>query len=528
MEYSHPSTTKLPYIPEIDTEILDYLSDQDLLSMCQTDKYYRDLCQDDGFWRHRIRQRIGRRFTEEKPQHLTWRQWYFFWSKHPYDKISQALNLKPINAYYRIISETGITKESRYFQNINITLGKALAKKDDDLVNFYWQELLQIVETYKKNRILPGEIINYPRIIELAITNGYANLVPALIDVYYKNLSMFVDQDVDVQIMDEYGYNIIEILARYRLDDLVDRFNQSVDDAFKNFYYLTGLIKAHRNKEALDFMYKKMQLGELDYREYYRLLIDAYLSGNKDIIPELKAAAKEGTHPYYFEKLYQHFLIATGEKEAVVKDEIIGDEDEVLQALIDIQSPKVYDYYLKFKDFFDEVFRLYNGTLYCPSDMKNDAIMEFIAYHISKFSMKDCSASYIAALFDLSNKREILSQIVKYGRYDVLHLLSDEISELRSDDLESAIDTAVELGYIDIYIYLLKFFIKANDDKAGDDYFTLDTKGKGIPNDGLFGALEAYVIAHELAPLIDELDDIEYMPLLIYANKYVIGEIQLK
>lgn len=526
MEYPDDnSQNKLPYIPEVDTNILDYLSDQDLINICQTETYYRELCQDDSFWKHRIRQRIGSNFASIKPEHLSWRQWYFFWRKNPYDKISQTLNLKPIDAYYRIISEKGIYKESRFFQSINITLGKAFNKKDNTLVKFYWQELLDIVEKYKNSKIPPSEIINYPLIIELAITNGYVDFVSPLIDIYYDNLSMFRDQDSDVEIMVEYGYNIIELLVRYELEDLLDRFDPN-NYPYKSIYYLTGLIKAHRNEEVIHYMYYDMQLDDIRHNQYYKFIIDAYLSGNQDIISELVFFATGNPDSYRFNISYDAFLRATGEKESYE-----GNTD-ILQALIDIKSPKVYDYYLESKSLFDHIFRLYDGVLYCPLDMKNEAIIDFITDHIDKFSMKDCPADYIASLvnysLDKGTKRKFLMQIVKYGRYDVLHLIEDRFDEIRLYDIVLALNTAIEVGYIDLYVWLLRLFIKRKEGKKGDHYLTLASEGEDIPDDGLIGALEAYIIAHQLAPLIDELDDIDYMPLLIYANKYVTGKTQLK
>jgi hypothetical protein len=55
--------------------LLESLNDNELVKMCQTNKYYAQLCNDDFF-----RNRIGKRYPSDlnwKPQDTTWKQYYY-------------------------------------------------------------------------------------------------------------------------------------------------------------------------------------------------------------------------------------------------------------------------------------------------------------------------------------------------------------------------------------------------------------------------------------------------------------------
>ena len=47
-------------LKDIDFEILAKLNDRDLGKLCSTDKYFRNLCKNDTFWRNRVIGRFGK------------------------------------------------------------------------------------------------------------------------------------------------------------------------------------------------------------------------------------------------------------------------------------------------------------------------------------------------------------------------------------------------------------------------------------------------------------------------------------
>ena len=71
-------------IKDVDFEILSKLNDRELGKLCSTDKYFRELCRNDMFWRNRTINRFGkylggieglnRYFLYSKLK--TWREYY--------------------------------------------------------------------------------------------------------------------------------------------------------------------------------------------------------------------------------------------------------------------------------------------------------------------------------------------------------------------------------------------------------------------------------------------------------------------
>lgn len=65
-------------VPELDLEILRYLSDQDLLNICSTDRYLNNFCEDESFWQERLVQRSTPNALDYKPEEMSWKDYYYF------------------------------------------------------------------------------------------------------------------------------------------------------------------------------------------------------------------------------------------------------------------------------------------------------------------------------------------------------------------------------------------------------------------------------------------------------------------
>ena len=66
----------LPQISDIHYRIFAELSDQELLRICQTDKYFQELCEDENFWHLRILHKFGSSIVTQKPSNITYRHQY--------------------------------------------------------------------------------------------------------------------------------------------------------------------------------------------------------------------------------------------------------------------------------------------------------------------------------------------------------------------------------------------------------------------------------------------------------------------
>lgn len=57
-------------------KIMEDMDIRSLLNFCQTNKYIRDLCRNDYFWKRRFEKHIG--YGKFKPNNITWRKYYLY------------------------------------------------------------------------------------------------------------------------------------------------------------------------------------------------------------------------------------------------------------------------------------------------------------------------------------------------------------------------------------------------------------------------------------------------------------------
>lgn len=92
-------------IPEVDFNILNNLSDQDLGIACQVNSYTNSLCQDDYLWEIRSKSRYN---VTKKPTKISWREYYQllpYYSKEA-NAISRAVGIDDLieSANYPILN----------------------------------------------------------------------------------------------------------------------------------------------------------------------------------------------------------------------------------------------------------------------------------------------------------------------------------------------------------------------------------------------------------------------------------------
>jgi len=63
-------------IKDLDKYVLDKLDDRSLFNICQTNKKYSELCQDDLFWKKRAESRFFPQYIKRKSKDKSWKSFY--------------------------------------------------------------------------------------------------------------------------------------------------------------------------------------------------------------------------------------------------------------------------------------------------------------------------------------------------------------------------------------------------------------------------------------------------------------------
>ena len=63
-------------IKDVNLEIMAKMDDKTLLNVCATNKYAKELCQNESFWRNRFLKKYGEMAANRKPEKRSWKNHY--------------------------------------------------------------------------------------------------------------------------------------------------------------------------------------------------------------------------------------------------------------------------------------------------------------------------------------------------------------------------------------------------------------------------------------------------------------------
>lgn len=294
MEQSSENLISITGFRDLDREVLLNLEDKDLLNTCQSSKYLYSICNDD-FWIDKLN-RISTILRRDKPESLTWKQWYFFWSKHSYGlKLVYTLGLQPSQVYISLSSVGNkLVNGAEAFQTIDLTLRKAIEIGDNDLINYFWNAYLIISGKYRRDLreqgIDPDPLLDHVALVELAYERGFEDIALQFI----RNYNREGLRETSGMLTDDY-HEFSRILGKYKGEFSVE----TLKAIFKSFFpdhlirdeeltlaYVIGLIEGFHNKEAKE---KYKNSNENDQMQFFeKLLIAAASNRNQEMIDFLR------------------------------------------------------------------------------------------------------------------------------------------------------------------------------------------------------------------------------------------------
>ncbi len=139
-------------IKDVDKLILNELDDRSLIKMCMTNRYFKNLCKDDEFWRRRYYSKFGRHIENTvnlgKDEYQSWRSKYLE-TVVDLDEFSK----KPF-AFFDLLSLNMLKLRDSLYHN-TIVLKPIFLSPRNILNNFYFLNLGDKVTIYFNNRDEP-------------------------------------------------------------------------------------------------------------------------------------------------------------------------------------------------------------------------------------------------------------------------------------------------------------------------------------------------------------------------------------
>lgn len=259
-------------IPEVDINTLLRLPDKDLFNACQTNIYATQLCGDDYFWRRRISLYVDDKYID-KPEDISWRDWYFFWRNNYPDPIGNRLNLDPYQAMIRIITEDDVVIGSEAYQNISLTLLKAFQSQDPEVVTHFMIQLEKIKELlFNLDLLLEHPLLNYADVISAAFENGFIKEATRLLDLLVEDIERLIPSSYYLGDFEDYN-KIIQTIGRL---GMITYFDQDLPDHLPEGFlepevvienFIIGLVEGGYLDEAYQRLDKYLSEGE-DYENF--------------------------------------------------------------------------------------------------------------------------------------------------------------------------------------------------------------------------------------------------------------------
>lgn len=245
---------------EVDQYILLFLDNEDYRNVRLTCRYLFCLLLDDTFWKNKITLCYETSFQSRHISVSTWKEWYYFWTKHNYALILiKTLRLTPQQVFISIISrfENKLLPGLEAFRSIELILEKAILSRDKELINYFmnrYNTLVLSLLSYdpEASPILP--LINYCTIIEYFLIEGDDSTIKKIIDDMGKILEHF-DRDVDINT----NLDLLYLYGKYNRYDLAEEIIFELEDICESSsiqQYTMGLIIGYHNKEAIALIEK--------------------------------------------------------------------------------------------------------------------------------------------------------------------------------------------------------------------------------------------------------------------------------
>lgn len=378
-------------VPDLDFDILVKFIDDNDLKNCFLNKSITLIIQSDSFWRNRFINRWDVR--DDKPKQITWKEYYFFYRKYPYDKDNIAKSL-------------GFTEEMRYIRRM-VDENKAVEGIDTfPLKNDYLYYAI-----LSGNEKLVQKFSNVEKIQDETILLIIRKNRLDILDIFLTPERYPFNSDlekVEKKILFELGK--IGAYDYYTSKYISNNKKNSVIR-----YFVEGLISEHHNDYTLMFLTKGFLISE----SYY-LLKHALVSKNEYMLTFLNS---KGCDIKDFEELNRELLFNGYMSIETYKTKIF------CQGFLEVSEIM---YYYKIKDYTKAKFY---SSLY---HMDRDSKIEFDIYTYNDFE-------FVCGLDIFSHSPENEKNFTRFIQYKEI-----KVEEFRKifNELLKAIEYGSPYGYV--------------------------------------------------------------------------------
>lgn len=456
-------------IPEVDINILLRLNDQDLFNTCQTNVYFSQVCRDPYFWRERIRVYIDDKYTDDKPEGISWRNWYLFWRNNYPDLIGDNLNLSPSQAAIRIMTEKGIVIGSEAFQDISLTLEKAFESRNVELVTYFMSFLNRIKRDHFELN-LEQTVLRYKIVIPAALKNGFTDEATYLLRLMLQDINRL---DIDPMLLDTNIYNpIVQTLGQL---GMVDYFNEEIpiiedilDENTAEATLIIGLLEGGYREIAYqrlqNFLEKDpVETTTYNHLKFYQDLVEVALEqDDEEIVDLLNAYLPNSGDIDRYQLIYDRAAWKKGHGDQDKNYHDVLESESIFYALAEKNPEKAWQYITKIKT---EI-SLLPKTCYQP-------IIDYAASRgrYIELDFNHCSLETILGYITHPNIRKNIVDVeltlwkaLYNGRYDLAKNLPGIIESFNYSKLENRalieelISGLSDSPYKDLYLDLILWY----------------------------------------------------------------------
>lgn len=512
-------------IPEIDLIIFDQLSDDDLVKVCQTNRYARQLCQDERLWYDRILNQTSKGYAKLKPGNMTWKEWYNLWklATQKHNEINKKLNLSYIDYVIRNYTQLGgILPGSEAYQSLSILLPRAFEDGNPDIVKYFIEAFHQLKDNYFTSVFHPTKLINYPDVISSALKHGYRDFVKELIEVYLQDVAFFNEEEEDnnsiemLLFLNECGYGIAAALGEYQEEELfktkilLNAGQIFLDDPEGGLLelkrgYLNGLIASGHNKEAKElFLETKPDDLGLIYPSLASFIIGAK---NLEFLDYVNSFIPSDVFDEEYKPIQDRILLEHGLGNIITKLHPV----EVFNALLKQGNPLALEYYEENKKYITSPRDIYPS---CQLNTKDNKFFQGVLLcNYKDIDYAHCSTDFLVDLYFLAKNSPITMRttadgitalMIINGRYDaILKVIQDYRTINKSTHWETVLDKSTSTNYKDLYFYFFASYYWSYP-TAAQEYATGDIQ----PNNSFEMVM---TLEHVMSSFIDmDISDAEY------------------